>query len=222
MSEKKQNRLPGFEQRFPVVLTTFAVFFLLAVSPQRIRVAPLWVFYSIAISMLLPMILVGISVNKTRWMRIEHAVILLFCFLGCVSNIISLTTLARAMIHRPEELTGLQLLSSSIAIWISNVLIFTLAYWQIDRGGPEARMNNTAKLPDWHFPAEDLPSDVAPGWRPRFIDYLFLGFCTATAFSNTEAAPLTHRAKILMMIQSVISLITIVVVGARAINILNS
>jgi hypothetical protein len=168
------------------------------------------------------MIIVGISVNKTRWMRIEHAVILLFCFLGCVSNIVGLMTLARAMIHRPAELTGLQLLSSSIGIWISNVLIFTLAYWQIDRGGPQARMNKAAILPDWHFPAQDFTAEVAPGWQPRFIDYLFLGFCTATAFSNTEATPLTHRAKILMMLQSVISLITIVVVGARAINILSS
>ena len=222
MSEKKQNRLPGFEHRLPVVLTTFAVFFLLAVSPQRIRVFPHWVFYSMAIGTLLPMIIVGISVNKTRWMRIEHGVVLLFCFFGCVSNIVGLMTLARAMIRRPSELTGLQLLSSSVAIWISNVLIFTLAYWQVDRGGPHARMNNTARLPDWHFPAQDFITEVAPGWRPRFIDYLFLGFCTATAFSNTEATPLTHRAKIMMMIQSLISLITIVVVGARAINILSS
>lgn len=222
MPEKKQDRSPSFEQRLPVVLTTLAVFLLLAVSPQRIRLFPLWVFYGVAICMLLPMIIVGISVHKTRWMRIEHTVILLFCFLGCVGNIASLMTLARAMIHRPAELTGLQLLSSSIGIWISNVLVFTLAYWQIDRGGPQARMNNTARLPDWHFPQQDFPLELPAGWRPSFIDYLFLGFSTATAFSMTEAAPLTPRAKILMMIESMVALVTIVVVGARAINILGS
>jgi hypothetical protein len=93
-------------------------------------------------------------------------------------------------------------------------------YWQIDRGGPGVRANKEGRKPDWLFPQEGAPEDASPDWRPTFIDYLFLGYCTATAFSPTDALPLTARAKMLMMLQSLISLVTIVVVASRAINIL--
>jgi hypothetical protein len=107
-------------------------------------------------------------------------------------------------------------------VWVSNVLIFSLLYWRIDRGGPEARANNAGTRPDWLFPQPGAPEDAPPDWRPTFVDYLFLGFSTATAFSPTDALPLTSRAKMLMMLESTMSLGTIVVVAARAINILGS
>ncbi|HEY9648016.1 MAG TPA: hypothetical protein V6C88_16695, partial [Chroococcidiopsis sp.] len=117
---------------------------------------------------------------------------------------------------------GLELLSSSVGIWITNVLTFSLLYWQVDRGGPETRINAIGRRPDWLFPQTGAPEDAPPNWRPTFIDYLFLAFSTATAFSPTDALPLTSRAKIMMMLESIISLATIVVVASRAINILGS
>ena len=105
-------------------------------------------------------------------------------------------------------------------MWVTNVLVFSLLYWQIDRGGPEARANDAGTRPDWLFPQAGAPEDAPPDWRPTFVDYLFLGFSTATAFSPTDALPLTSRAKMLMMLESTISLATIVVVASRAINIL--
>ena len=126
------------------------------------------------------------------------------------------------MVRRSGELTGLQLLSSSIAVWAANVLIFSIAYWRTDRGGPEARVNGVNRRPDWLFPQQGVPEDIPPDWRPTFIDYLFLSFCTATAFSPAEAQPLTSRAMLLLMLESVISLITVIAVAARAINILGS
>jgi hypothetical protein len=115
----------------------------------------------------------------------------------------------------------LSLLASSIAVWVTNVTTFSLLYWEIDRGGPEARQNNAGTMPDWLFPQTGAPAeDVRPDWRPVFVDYLFLGYSTATAFSTTDVMPLTSRAKLLMMLESAISLATIVVVAARAINIL--
>jgi hypothetical protein len=102
------------------------------------------------------------------------------------------------------------------------VLTFSLLYWQIDRGGPEARANKASPRPDWLFPQEGTPRDVPPGWRPTFVDYLFLGYSTATAFSTTDVMPLTSRAKLLMMLESTISLATIVTVMSRAINILGN
>ena len=100
------------------------------------------------------------------------------------------------------------------------MLAFSLLYWQVDRGGPEARANNVSTKPDWLFAQAGAPADVPPDWRPTFAVYLFLGFTTATAFSPTDALPLTSRAKVLMMTESTISLATIVVVASRAINIL--
>ena len=97
---------------------------------------------------------------------------------------------------------------------------FSIVYWGVDRGGPEDRESGSASPPDWLFPQFGLPHEVAPGWRPGYVDYLFLAFSTATAFSATDVAPLTARAKLMMMLESCISLATLAVVASRAINIL--
>ena len=125
------------------------------------------------------------------------------------------------MVRRSFEVTGIQLLSSSVAAWATNVLLFSLVYWRLDRGGPEARANANT-LPDWLFPQQGVPEYVPSDWHATFVDYLFLAFATATAFSPTDALPLTSRAKMLMMFESIISLVTIVAVAARAINILGT
>ncbi len=134
----------------------------------------------------------------------------------------SLAYLINDMVNRSTEISGLELLTSSIAVWVANVLTFSLLYWWIDRDGPEARANNGTKKPDWLFPQVGVPEDVLPDWQPTFVDYLFLGFSTATAFSPTDVLPLTSRAKIMMMIESSISLTTLAAVASRAINILGS
>jgi uncharacterized membrane protein len=103
------------------------------------------------------------------------------------------------------------------------MLIFSLLYWQMDRGGPEARVKHVEGRTDWLFPQENAPArDVPANWQPAFVDYLYLGYSAATAFSTTDVMPLTARAKLLMMLESAISLATIVIVAARAINILGS
>lgn len=125
------------------------------------------------------------------------------------------------MVQLSTVVGGLQLFASSIAIWVNNVLAFSLLYRQIDRGGPEARINNTGMRPDWLFPQEGAPVEVVPpNWVPTFVDYRYLGFSTATAFSATDALPMAPRAKLLMMLNSTISLLTLVVVAARAIDII--
>ena len=98
-------------------------------------------------------------------------------------------------------------------------MAFSLLYWHIDRGGPYGRASKLSVRPDWAFPQPATPEDLPPDWRPLFLDYLYLGYNTATAFSPTDAVSLTHRAKILMMIESTISLLTSVIVLSRAINV---
>jgi len=210
-------------QRWPVALTILAVLFLLAALPGRIRLFPAWLPYAAAATVIAPMVAVALGSARARWLRVEHTVTLLFCGFTGVGTLAGLAILIDAMVRRSGEIGGLQLLTSSIVVWAINVLTFSLVYWQIDRGGPGARENRARMRPDWLFPQEGAPpEDLPPDWRPTFVDYLSLGFNTATAFSPTDALPLTPRAKMLMMLESTISLATIVVVASRAINILGS
>ena len=104
-------------------------------------------------------------------------------------------------------------------IWAINIIAFALWYWSLDRGGPAARGLTHRTHPDFLFVQMSTPGSP-PDWSPGFVDYLFLAFTNATAFSPTDTMPLTGRAKIMMMAQSSISLLTIALVAARAVNIL--
>jgi hypothetical protein len=218
-----QTRAPHFEPRWPVALAILAVIFLLVVLPDRIRLFPMWATYVVGLVVLVPIVAIGLTAAKTQWLRVERVVILSFFVVAGAITLANLANLINAMVNRSAQIDGLQLLTSSIALWITNVLIFSMLYWQIDRGGPEARVNDARARADWLFPQEGAPAEDMPhGWHPNFIDYLYLGFSTATAFSTTDAMPLTPRAKLLMMLESTISLMTIVIVASRAINILGN
>ena len=219
MNETAQPR--QFEPRWPVMLTIIAVILMLSLLPRYIRLAPTWVTYVLGAVVLTPIAAVGLTSGQARWLRIERTVTMLFFVITAVLILANLINVIHAMVNRSAEITGLQLLASSIAAWIINVLIFSLLYWQLDRGGPESRVNHADARRDWFFPQEGDAVSAAPAnWQPTFIDYLYLAYQTATAFSTTDVLPLTPRAKLLMMFESAISLATILVVAARAINIL--
>lgn len=168
------------------------------------------------------MVAPSVSTDKRRWLHIEGIATLVFIIITGFALLDNLQFLLFQMVRGQIKLTGLTLLTSSIGVWATNVLIFSLVYWRIDRGGPEARANQTDKLPDWLFPQDSVPEFVPIRWYPSFIDYLFLSFCTASAFSPTDALPITSRAKALMMFEGVVSLITVIAVLARAINTLGT
>jgi hypothetical protein len=110
-----------------------------------------------------------------------------------------------------------ELLASGGLVWVGNNVAFALLYWLIDGGGPAARVGRPVPI-DFAFP-QHLDREVAPpGWRPVFLDYLHLGFTNATAFSPTDAMPLTHRAKYAMLVQATISLALLGLIVARAVN----
>ena len=210
------------EPRWPVALAVVAVAVLLTMLPERVRVFPVWVPYVLGIALIVPMAAVTLTAAPGRWRRIERTVTVLFFVVAASGMIANLTYLIIEMTRRSGAASGIQLLTSSVGMWAVNVLTFSLLYWQIDRAGPEARANDASPRPDWLFPQEGAREDVPPDWRPTFVDYLFLGYSTATAFSTTDVMPLTSRAKMLMMLESTISLVTIVAVMSRAINILGS
>lgn len=211
------------EPRWPVAATLISVALLLHFLPERVRMAPQWGPYAVTALMLTPIAGVWLSGGARRWQWIERHTIFVLVSLSILGSLAILGRMVETLALHAAEFDGLVLFASSIAIWATNILYFSLLYWQLDRGGPEARCAAVVLcLPDWRFPQDGDPPDVPPGWQPQFVDYLFLAFSTATAFSTTEATPLTARAKLLMMLQSTISLLTLVVVASRAINILGN
>jgi uncharacterized membrane protein len=111
------------------------------------------------------------------------------------------------------------LLGNGGSIWLTNVIVFALWYWEFDRGGPAARANARKTHPDFLFSQMTAPELVHRDWEPGFVDYLYLSFTNATAFSPTDTLPLSRWAKLAMMLQSGISLVTVALVVARAVNI---
>lgn len=103
-------------------------------------------------------------------------------------------------------------------IWLTNVIVFALWYWEMDRGGPAARTHGRRNQPDFLFPQMTAPHLAESDWTPKFVDYLYLSFTNATAFSPTDTLPLTRWAKLAMMFESGISFVVVLLVIARAVN----
>jgi hypothetical protein len=136
-----------------------------------------------------------------------------------LANVVTLGELVHELLA--VHVHGRDLIYASVPVWVTNVLVFALWYWELDRGGPVARLESVRRQPDFLFPQMTAPDATVPDWSPAFIDYLFTSFTNATAFSPTDTMPLTPWAKILMMIQSLASLLTVALVVSRAVNILN-
>ena len=115
---------------------------------------------------------------------------------------------------------GNSLLLSGATIWLTNIVIFALWFWEFDRGGPGSRAEALVRYPDFLFPQMQDEHMAAVHWHPNFFDYLYISFTNASAFSPTDVLPLTRWAKMLMLVQSVTSLLTVGLVVARAVNIL--
>ncbi len=135
-----------------------------------------------------------------------------------VANVVALGELVHALLVGSPA-GGRALIYSSLPIWLTNVIVFGLWYWELDRGGPSARLRADHRRPDFLFPQQGAPG-AAPGWTPGFVDYLYTSFTNATAFSPTDTMPLTPWAKLLMMLQALASLVTVALVVSRAVNIL--
>jgi uncharacterized membrane protein len=136
-----------------------------------------------------------------------------------ISNIASALRLVQSLIDGSVN-DATKLLWFGGSIWLTNIVVFALWYWEFDRGGPGARAEALDPYPDFLFPQMSDPEYAPHDWAPTFFDYLFTSFTNASAFSPTDVMPLTRWAKILMMVQSATSLITVGLVIARAVNIL--
>ena len=217
-----QGQTVRHDPRWTPALAILAVLLLMASLRGHVFFIPVWVSYVVVLVALTSMAAVAITNGHPRWLRIERGIILFWALVYVANTLAELFDMLGVTTFHPSGRNAFSLMSSSVAIWVGNVLAFSLLYWQMDRGGPAARVSATSARPDWVFPQPAAPEDLPAGWRPLFLDYLFLAYNTATSFRPADVAPLTHRAKMLMMAESMISLLTTVIVLSRAINALPS
>ena len=142
-----------------------------------------------------------------------------------LSNAYDLVRLIETLLSKDQPLTGRELILSAAVIWLTNVVVFGLWYWELDRGGPGSRAAARddaaqSRFPDFQFPQEENPQLAPSEWHPRLLDYIYFSFSNGTAFSATDVMPLSHWAKLLMMVQAGSSLLLVVLVTARAVNVL--
>jgi hypothetical protein len=158
--------------------------------------------------------------SATSYHRFNHRLGVALVTIISLSNVRSLSLLVRALLSGATE-NGRTLLLDGVNVWTTNVIVFSLWYWLLDRGGPSIDRNHRQGDSEFIFPQMTLPPET-PGAaaKPGFIDYLFLSFNTSTAFSPTDTLPITIRMKLLMMLEASVSLLTLALVTARAVNIL--
>ena len=136
------------------------------------------------------------------------------------ANSASIILLIHLLVNGATPATASTLLRAAVHMWVVNVLLFGLWYWQLDGRGPLNRPTCTYAERDFLFPQHTEPALAESGWQPQFLDYLYVSFTNATAFSPTDTMPLSRWAKMLMLVQSAISLALAVMVVARAVNFL--
>lgn len=206
--------------RFEAILIVIAIAGLIAILPRRYALMPNWFAYLGTACMIAPMLVGAVTRDTPGLRRLERVAEFVAVGIALAFNVMNLLVAAYNLVENPSKLEPVALFYTSIGIWAGNVLIFTLIYWLVDGGGPDVRLAGASRHPDFVFPAMDDPEHAPSDWQPSIVDYLFLGFTTSTAFSPTEAMPFTPRAKLLVILQSSIALVTIAIVAARTINIL--
>ena len=190
---------------------------LYVVLPSRLVVGPRWLLPVLVALPLLPL-----SARRHRhpdeapWIR---RMVLVLITIVTAANITSVALLVDRLLSSNVS-QGTQLIYSAVAIWLTNVIIYGVWFWEIDRGGPHRRAGSEVLWPDIQFPQMENPEMAPKDWRPHFYDYLFTSYANGTSFAPADAMPLTLRLKVLFATESAVSLVAIVVVGARAINIL--
>jgi len=203
---------PHVEPRWPAIMAVLSVGGLYWALPEALSPGPGW----LALALVAPLSMVGMVLHRQRKLRLNQIVGYTMLGLITAAMIGALVLLIAALLDHTEK--PRDLLRSAAALWISNILVFASWYWRLDAGGPNQR-----DLRGEHTEGAFLFPQMSLGdrdWMPGFVDYLFLAFNTSTAFSPTDVPVLSRWAKGMMMVQSTISLSTLALVAARAVNIL--
>jgi hypothetical protein len=207
------------EPFWPAQTTVLVAIGLQFALPEKLTAGPFWLVPGLEAALLIGMFFATPNVLEFEHPHRRRLTLSMIAFVSA-GNIYSLGALSKALLHNSVA-NGDRLLISGVVIWLTNFLIFGLWYWELDRGGPGKRAAGHDEPPDFLFPQMSDDTIEPFDWRPRFIDYLYVGLTNATAFSPTDTMPLTPMAKSVMGIQSLVSLVTIGLIVSRAVNILH-
>ncbi len=202
--------------RWAAVIGTLAIGLLYLALPAHLTFGPSWLLLLIEVVLLLPLLFSWLTHRPLPHLTIR---ILTLTILGVVT--LGLVASVGLLIYTlPGNKQANVLLRSAALIWVANILVFALWYWEVDGGGPHKRRLSGHKAADLMFP-QQVDGNTS-GWVSHFVDYLFVAFSGSTALSPTDTYPLTPPAKMLMMVQAIISMTVIVLLAGRAVNILGS
>jgi hypothetical protein len=209
------------ERRWPMALAVIAAGVLRLALPTQLRLGDArWLFIVVLAVLLVALVMgdPGIIDQQKTWLRVLTSVLI-----GLITLVNGAATvrLVVAIVNGRAFTTDAKiLLAAGGAIWLTNVIAFGLWYWDLDRGGAAARALGLGKRAAFVFPEMSNTDLVGEGWTPKFVDYLHLSFNSATAFSTTDVSAIRPWAKIMMIIEEILSLVVAILVVARAVNIL--
>jgi uncharacterized membrane protein len=213
------RRVSDGEPRLPVTVAVLVMIGMQAALPERLSLTTWWMLPAFEAAILVVLVI-------SNPMRVTHAsrrlrlLSLLLIAVASLANGWSAANLVVGLVNGREGENAGPLLITGANIWLTNVVVFALWYWDLDRGGPGARARAERNKPDFLFPEMTSPELADADWEPRFVDYLYVAFTNATAFSPTDTLPFSRWSKLAMMLQSTVSLTTGALVIARAVNIL--
>jgi uncharacterized membrane protein len=208
----------SIESFWPPITAIVVATLLQASLPERVGQLR-WIFVGLSV-----ILLIGVAIVNPRQIEQRHkplrGVILVLVAALSIGNAISGAQLVIDLVNGEGISDAGTLLRTGGAIWLTNVIVFSLWYWLFDRGGPYARAQQEDPFPAFLFPQMQEGTPARPGWTPEYVDYLYLAFTNALAFSPTDVMPLKHWAKLTMLLQSLVSLMIAILVIARAVNVL--
>jgi hypothetical protein len=203
---------------WPAQLSILAALLLYLFLPSKLSPGPDWPLPVAEAVLLAVLVLVSRREGPARRRRALATFIVL---VAIAADLVALGLLVHYLLAGGHA-KGTDLVGGGVVIWATSLLLFTVLYWELDRGGPLGGRTGAAAMPDFLFAqmTDDAVKYVKPGWRPNYVDYLYLSLTNQSAFSPTDTMPLTTRAKLLMGLQGTAALVTIGIIIARAVNIL--
>ncbi|HEV2458575.1 MAG TPA: hypothetical protein VGS80_09435 [Ktedonobacterales bacterium] len=212
---ERKDELPDLAQLVIATVGALMVGVLYIAMPQRLIVGPNWLLLLLEALLLAPALVSVFFRQRPLPYRLGRTLAVLLLAVLTAALIGSVALMVAIL---PSMQRGPELLKPAGLLWVSNILVFAMWYWETDGNGPKARLRRGHKAVDFQFP-QQLGGNPT-GWRSGFVDYLFLAFCTATALSPADTMPLTRRAKVLMMLEAVVSLLVLILLVARSVNII--
>lgn len=218
ISSSDRRELDVVEPFWQAQLAILVALLLYLALPSKLTIGPHWLMPSFE-----GVLLIGLAISTPyrhhTQSPIHHRMSIALVAMVTVTNFAALGLLLGLLLE-PNRAAGRDLILSAAQIWFTNVAVFGLWFWEIDRGGPHARTRAETQVPDFLFPQMEAARLPLADWRPSFFDYLYVSFTNASAFSPTDAMPLSVRVKALMLVEAAASFLTVGLVAARAVNIL--